>query len=309
MLSRALRRQLGLETGVYAALGWILAENFAWSTRGAIALAITLFFAVRIALVAATFAMAWWRNRAPRRPRQRLAMGAWVKLFLSEAWAFIALFTVIQPFEKWLMGPDRLRRVRPGEHPVLLVHGYLCNRGAWRWLRARLERNGHCVATVNLEPPLASIDSYVDQLERRVDEVIRETGAEQVAVVAHSMGGLVVRAYLARHGALPVTRAITLGTPHQGSALAALGLGENARQMRPGNEWLRHLGSQRTPAGCALTSIHSCHDNFVMPWANQILDEADSVALSGIGHLSLLSSPQVATEIEHRLAATALTGT
>ena len=70
-------------------------------------------------------------------------------------------------------------------------------------------------------------------------------------IVAHSMGGLVARAYLRRHGGAQVARVITLGTPHHGTALANLAPGSNARQMsRPGgqpNAWLAQLAASETP--------------------------------------------------------------
>lgn len=304
-LARALQLQLLLELGFYAAIGWVLLRVFAWGLADVMALAVAIFVALRLTLVAFTFVVAW-RYRTPRLPEHRLGLGASIKLFLAEAWAFIALFAFVQPFERVVMRPDRLRRVRRDEHPVLLVHGYLCNRGAWRRLRSRLERRGYCVATLNLEPALADIDNYVDQLQRRSDEVLCETGADKLDVVAHSMGGLVVRAGLARGLGSRIRRLITLGTPHQGSVLAACALGENCRQMRQASPWQQRLAVFGL-SDCAVTSIYSRHDNFVMPQANQELRAADNVPLLGIGHLALLSSSQVAAIVERVLSARTLT--
>ncbi len=308
MLARALQLQLALEAAFYIALGGFLGAKLGWNAGRIGVLVVMLFIAARIALVAATFAIAWW-YRTPRRPAERLTVGASLRLFCGEAWAFIALFSVIQPFERWLMAPDRLRPVSAHEHPILLVHGYLCNRGVWRWLRTHLEDNGRCVATVNLEPALASIDDSIDQLKRRIDEVVAAAGARELTVIAHSMGGLVVRAYVARYEASPVARVITLGTPHRGSAMAALGWGLCGREMRSGSEWLQRLAGRTLPPACQVTSIYSRHDNFVMPQANQMLEGAANIALCGIGHLALLSSPAVLGEIERMLAAPTLTST
>jgi pimeloyl-ACP methyl ester carboxylesterase len=92
-----------------------------------------------------------------------------MRLALEEYLAFILVFTVVQPFERLFMGADRLRPAgdRP---PLLLVHGYECNRGFWWRLRARLEGAGWIVATVNLEPVFAGIDAYADVIARRVLE-------------------------------------------------------------------------------------------------------------------------------------------
>jgi triacylglycerol esterase/lipase EstA (alpha/beta hydrolase family) len=84
-----------------------------------------------------------------------------------------------------------------------------------------------------------------------------------VILVGHSMGGLVARAYLQRHGESRVAGLVTLGTPHQGSRLAHIGYGENARQMRPGSPWLQALASPAPVVDTVV--IYSPHDNFVMP--------------------------------------------
>ena len=100
-------------------------------------------------------------------------------------------------------------RSPPGALPVLLVHGYLCNRGLWWWLRRGLRARHFEVATINLEPPFASIDHFVGQLRARIEALVAETGAPKVVLVTHSMGGLVARAYLQHHGAARVGKLVT----------------------------------------------------------------------------------------------------
>jgi pimeloyl-ACP methyl ester carboxylesterase len=51
----------------------------------------------------------------------------------------------------------------------------------------------------------------------RLAQDIAVSGSRSVALLAHSMGGLVARAALAQRGDLPVARVITLGTPHEGT--------------------------------------------------------------------------------------------
>jgi pimeloyl-ACP methyl ester carboxylesterase len=67
-----------------------------------------------------------------------------------------------------------------------------------------------------------SVEAAADKLNDQVIRWLLETGAAQVDLVAHSFGGLVARAYLAKHGAGQVARLITFGTPHKG-AMEALG--------------------------------------------------------------------------------------
>ena len=92
------------------------------------------------------------------------------------------------------MAPDALRRQASRRTPVLLIHGYLCNRGLWWWLRRGLEAHGVTTATVNLEPPLGGIEDLADSLHARIQALRSETGGDRIVLIGHSMGGLVARA-------------------------------------------------------------------------------------------------------------------
>ncbi len=63
------------------------------------------------------------------------------------------------------------------------------------------------VYTMSYGPPLESIELFVDQVAAKIDAILVATGASRVALVGHSMGGLVGRAYLRRHGAAKVSYA------------------------------------------------------------------------------------------------------
>jgi len=262
----------------------------------------TAFFAlgcltgVRLLLTGVTFLFAW-QHRSPA-PRLTIAQAIW--LYLGESVAFIINFILISPFERWWMGADRLAP-NVNRPPLLLIHGYGCSRAAWWWHRRRLEDAGWSVATVNLEPIYTSIDNYVDTVAQRVEQVLAATGTSQVILVGHSMGGLVARAYLRRHGPAKVLRLVTLGTPHAGSELARVGLGENARQMRPGSDWLLTLAKEKAVVDTLV--ICSPHDNYVMPQKNLLLPGASLVAVDGLGHLAMLYSSRVATILRDELSA------
>jgi triacylglycerol lipase len=224
-------------------------------------------------------------------------------MFVREVAAFFALFTVIMPFDRLFMGPDRLVRSEGGRAPLLLIHGYQCNRGFWIELRNRLTRAGWQVATISLDPVFNDIDGYVEQVSRRIEDVCAATGADKVMLVGHSMGGLVSRAYLRRQGNARVAKLITLGSPHRGSHLAKLGLGENGRQMVPGSAWLAALNAPGAVPLPQTVSIYSCHDNYVMPQDSSLLEGAKIVPLAGLGHLEMAFSPEIERLLLAELAA------
>jgi triacylglycerol lipase len=291
------RLMLAGELVFYLLLGLFLTGRFGLLWQQAVGLALLLAVAGRFFIIGVTFAFS--RVHAVPPPAGcRIGALRGIALYVREVAAFFALFTLIMPFERLLMRADRIGRSEGGRLPLLLIHGYQCNRGFWLELRGRLERAGWQVATISLDPVFSDIDGYVEQVARRIEEVCAAAGTEQLILVGHSMGGLVSRAYLRRHGNARVAKLVTLGSPHHGSKLAVLGLGENGRQMVPGSDWLAGLNApDAVPLPAATVSIYSCQDNYVMPQDSSLLEGAKVVPLAGLGHLEMAFSPEVARRL------------
>ncbi|MGJ7915284.1 esterase/lipase family protein [Massilia sp. LXY-6] len=229
----------------------------------------------------------------------RLGLGARLRLLAEE---YLASMLVTS----WLIPrAGAATRIYPGSRrpPVLLLHGYGCNSGYWVHLTPLLDAARISHATVDLEPVAGDIDGYVPLVERAVRDLCAAAGAEKVAIVAHSMGGLVARAWMRAHGTARVARVITLGTPHHGTALARFGLGINAFQMRPGSAWLGALAAAEDGAARALvTSLYTHHDNIVSPRESSRLEGARNLEFGGVGHVALGSNPRVLAAVMHELA-------
>ena len=296
------RLMLAGEFGFYLLLGLVLVGRCGWVWQQALGLAMLLMVAGRCFVIGVTFAFS--RAYAVPPPTTfRIGTGRAIVMFVREVAAFFALFTVIMPFDRLFMGPDRLVRSEGGRAPLLLIHGYQCNRGFWIELRNRLTRAGWQVATISLDPVFNDIDGYVEQVSRRIEDVCAATGADKVMLVGHSMGGLVSRAYLRKQGNARVAKLVTLGSPHRGSHLAKLGLGENGRQMVPGSAWLAALNAPGAVPLPQTVSIYSCHDNYVMPQDSSLLEGAKIVPLAGLGHLEMAFSPEIERLLLAELAA------
>lgn len=106
------------------------------------------------------------------------------------------------------------------ESMVLLVHGLDEPGTIWDELAPALAAAGHSVARFEYPNDQAIADS-ASQLEEHL-RMLHSAGVEKVAIVAHSMGGLVSRDVLTREGrGIPeVTRLVTVGTPNHGSSWA-----------------------------------------------------------------------------------------
>jgi triacylglycerol lipase len=267
---------LALEVSTYLALGR-LALGLDWGY--AIAGTVGLVLGVRANINAIT----WMFGMAFASPAPRLGFARTAGLIWRDYLAFLFTFLLVLPLERLWMPADRLKS---GGRVVLFVHGYGCSRGVWWKLRRRFEAAGYTVASVSLVPPYASMGRMVPLLSRRIEEVCAATGAAQLTLIAHSMGGLVCRSYLARHGGTRVARLLTVATPHQGSALSRLGFGQNAREMTPGSLWLQDMAGEKI--GVPVVSLRNPYDNYVMPQDNQRLPGARDVELPPTGHLALL---------------------
>ena len=248
-----------------------------------------LYLAIVAVITILAFAMAW-RYRSRRPPEVELGMTATARLFGQE-FVTLAGSAPRMGFGWWMMREPRLPV--PAATPVLLVHGVLCNAGVWLGMRGALRRSRvGPIFTLSYGPPLASIERFADQLKVRVDQVLAATGAPKVALVGHSMGGLVARDYLRRHGARRVERLITIATPHAGSMLAWVCPGISLRQLRPGNRWLESLNAAGAPL-VPTTSIWSWHDSMVAPQDSSILPGARNIAVAGVGHNAMLRDQAV----------------
>ncbi len=83
-----------------------------------------------------------------------------------------------------------------------------------------------------IEITQSSMDSTTNSilsLAEKISEVKTQTGAEKVNIIAHSMGGLLVKKYLSAVGGDSVDKFIDVGTPHSGapSAFKVLTYGDN----------------------------------------------------------------------------------
>lgn len=239
-------------------------------------------------VLALEFALAAWLDpRAPRASLPHVLAVWWREVRVS--WR---AFGWAQPFAASFPEPPLMRD--PARPAVLLVHGYVCNRAVWRPLLASGQL-AHCnVATVNLQPVFGSIDGYADLVATAVKRLRAASGAAQVVLIGHSMGGIAIRAYLRRHGADAVARVITIGSPHDGTVLGKLGQGVNARQMARGSDYMRALAAALTPALRAkFVCLATRDDNLILPRASALLPGARHVVFDRVGHLALIEDARV----------------
>ena len=279
-------------------LGWLLASAawLAWAWPRSLALALggwAIAASTSLAWLGLQFVLMRRINRRDATP----AAGRWALLraWLLEALTCTWVFGWLQPFAH-RQQPDWLPPTPTGQRGVVLVHGFLCNRGVWLPWLPELRARGHAYVALTLEPAFGSVDDYVAAIDTAMRQVQAATGLPPV-LVGHSMGGLAARAWLrtlAQPPAQRVHRILTLGTPHHGTWPARFSHTTNGMQMRLDSPWLQALAASEGAAQRALFSCwYSDCDNIVYPTRSATLDGADNHLLHGLGHVHMVYAPQV----------------
>lgn len=217
-----------------------------------------------------------------QRPRlhQRIAWMGAESMWQSVAFARQALHA---------LPPRKRLHVDDGEGtPVIVLSGYLENSGTLVTLARRLRGERFRVVQADWPSTLTSIEANADWLRQLILDLLERTGASSVAVVAHSMGGIVSRVCVHRYPELPVKTVITLASPHRGTHLARLGFGQSARDMTPGSELLQAFPPHKR-ARVPLHTIVSDQENIVSPSWSVVLAEGENVVLrEPVGHVGPL---------------------
>jgi pimeloyl-ACP methyl ester carboxylesterase len=209
-------------------------------------------------------------------------MTAW----LGEGLAMLAIVFM------WPFGflPGR-RPAPPAEgRPVVLIHGWSMNKSSMALLAARLRRDGRDAYLLSYASLNPDMDVKALQVAEALRAIASATGEATLDVLAHSQGGVLIRAAARYHGALELLgNVVTLGSPHSGSALAAFAGWPMLRQLRPNARYLERLAEDDPVASSInLTTIRSNFDAVVFPEACSRCPGAMSISVESIGHMGLL---------------------
>jgi triacylglycerol esterase/lipase EstA (alpha/beta hydrolase family) len=291
MLARYILLMLLCELAAYAAITEWLHFLYGWQRPMLVAGAVAIALGSRLLMVCITTALGYKLGATPA-PGHRMGFAGYAALIMRE-WSVVLRNNFYRlPFARWSVRRDPATGTG-ARMPVVLVHGYFCNRGLWSHVVPRLERRGVGPLFVpSFSSAFASIEHFAGELEAEIDRIAAATGQPRVILVCHSMGGLAARLYLCKRGADHVARLVTIASPHNGTVHALLGTGENARQMQRQSAFLKALCAKEEGRGpaCPVTSIYTPHDNLVAPQDTSILPWAKNIALPGLGHLDILGS-------------------
>ena len=213
-------------------------------------------------------------------------------------WLTIFLWLIFGALKR----PRKTNSSAGSNKPILLIHGYWHNQTGWFLFRRHLVRAGFGpIYSLNLFPVSSSIEHFGNQVAVLVEQIRKTTGSKELALIGHSMGGLVA-AYYAERLAPPrqVTDIITLGTPFGGTRRAALGKGVCVEQMLPNSPFLADLSYwiQRGNGTCYY-HIGAEWDGIIVPACSAFSGnpKASCIWLQNEGHMGLLYSPAATRQV------------
>jgi pimeloyl-ACP methyl ester carboxylesterase len=136
-----------------------------------------------------------------------------------------------------------------GEEGLLLsVAGFDAYGGAWEYIKS-IAPNGAYAYPYDWR---RGVPVAAKGLGTYVKEVLEQTHAKHVVLVAHSMGGLVTQQYILDGGGSQVSRALTIGTPYWGAPKSMISLmngltnefsGENLDKLVNGKDLQSAVGN------------------------------------------------------------------
>jgi pimeloyl-ACP methyl ester carboxylesterase len=222
-----------------------------------------------------------------------------VRAALAE-WAMSAALSAVRP-AGFLPLPGATTR---GPRPVIVLHGYAMNRANYLPLAYRMSRAGLGPIFGFEYWTLGRIAAGARQLGWFIDDVLATTGADAVDVIGHSMGGVVARYYVTLAGGDGIVRnLVTLGSPHQGTDVSAIGIGHPTRELLLGSKLCTRLAAAPPPQHTRMTIIWSRGDALVPGAIQRPVSGAEVIVYDDLGHVALLGSRRVAAEVIARLSA------
>ena len=224
---------------------------------------------------------------APRRGRRRAAV-------LGAVLAVVASLFVLSPASHGEEAEAAAERT-----PVVFVHGYTGSASNWAGALARFRAAGYSSDELHAFDYdwTQSNEESAQELAAYVDDVLAQTGAAQVDLVNHSMGGLVSQYYLSQlDGTAKVAHLASLaGANHGTTSAAACTIYASCREMVPGSSFIREITQgDETPGDTAYATWYSACDGVIIPHTSTRLEGAENTNAGCVNHLAFLTNSRVA---------------
>lgn len=211
-------------------------------------------------------------------------------------------------------------RAAAPEH-VILLHGLSRTEDSMQPLAEALRDSGYVVHNVGYPSRTATIGELAEQAIGPALAEARQAGAKRIHFVTHSMGGILVRAWLAQHTMPELGRVVMLGPPNQGSEVVdrigswrlfgaingpagrELGTGADSvpNRLGPVTYPVGVIAGNRTINGLNSLMIPGPDDGKVSVERTKVAGMADHIVVAAT-HPFLMKNPEAIRQVRHFLA-------
>lgn len=200
---------------------------------------------------------------------------------------------------------------------VILLHGLGRSDSAMWLLQGRLEEAGYKVYALDYDSFQQSPLQILDSVFMSIEECCREVDGT-LHFVGHSLGGLIIRAYLAKHDVSKLGKVVLIGTPNHGTPLVdtyrdswwmqfagemALALGTDSTSFAkslPNPDYPFGVIAGVTDSGFNDDVFQGAHDGLVPVASTKLEGMSDFVQIE-VGHSAMRYDGNVAFQTIHYL--------
>ncbi|MFF6998261.1 esterase/lipase family protein [Streptomyces sp. NPDC008313] len=245
------------------------------------------------------------RRRSPRRLLGILAAGTVAFTLFSSASTAVAA----EPASTAASAGRPAAAAQPlsTSTPVVFVHGYTGNASNWTTAMSVFRLNGWSSSNLFAY----EYNSYGNNITNAqglatfVNNVKARTGASKVAIVNHSMGGLVSQYYLkVLGGNSSVSHLASIAGANHGTTYAgACLIYTTCQQMYPGSSFISQISAgDETPGSTRYATWYSACDGIILPYTSTRLDGATNNNVPCQTHIGYLTDTVVLGQIARFVA-------
>ncbi|MDI1463058.1 alpha/beta fold hydrolase [Catellatospora sp. KI3] len=190
--------------------------------------------------------------------------------------------------------------------PVIFVHGYTGSGSNWTTALSVFRAGGFSKLYTYNYNWAGSNKVSAAGLRDYVNSVRASTGASKVAIVNHSMGGLVTRWYLEElGGSAYVSHVASIAGANHGTTYAgACLINVSCIEMYPGSLFILDLADgDETPGTAKYGTWYSACDGIIIPYTSTPLSGASNNNVACETHIGFLTNTSVLTQIRSFIAA------